>query len=99
MPARRDKGCDRRILPHWVRTKPGEDICDVYERRYEEYFLYALVLSVNNNDPDDGSADRNGVDARQAKQFEAGSDADEFGDHVAKVHDEDSEHHEKRDAQ
>ena len=39
------------------------------------------------------------INARQAEQFQAGRDADELRDDVAEVDDQNSDHHEERDAQ
>src|SRR5271166_3227939 len=99
MEIRRPDGCDRCVLPHGMSEYPGEDVSDVEKRRRKEDFFNALVLTLDHDQPDDDRAYWNGDVAREAKQFEARSDANEFRDHVAEICDQDAEHHQKRDTE
>src|SRR5947209_1273360 len=79
--------------------EPGNNIGDVKEGRRKKDFFYSLVLAFNYDKPDDQSTNRNCVEAGQAKEFKAAGYARELGHHVAKVGDQDSDHHEERDAE
>ena len=79
--------------------RSGEDVGDIEERRGQEDLLHTLVLTFDDDQPDDHAANRYGHVARKTEQFQAGGDADKFRDHVAEVGDQNSQHHQKGDAE
>src|SRR5271165_839375 len=77
----------------------SKDVSDVDEGRYQEHLLYAFVLTLDHDQPDDYGANRHGYITGKPEQFEAGGDADKFRHHVAEVGDQNADHHQKRYAQ
>jgi hypothetical protein len=81
-----------------VCQRSGKNVGDIEERCGEEDFFHALVLAFHHDQPNDHAANRHGHVAREAEQFQAGRDADKFRDYVAEVDNQNSQHHQKRDA-
>ncbi len=98
-PLGRLEGCFRSDFPCRMRQRSRENVSDIEERRCQENFLNALVLTFHHDQPNDHGTHRHSDVPRQAEQFEAGGDANKFRYHVAEVGDQNSEHHQKRDAQ
>jgi hypothetical protein len=78
-----------------TRQHSGDDVGDVKEGRTEKYLFDALVCAFHDDQPNDHGTNGNADVAMNAKQLQASSDAEEFGDHIAEIDDHERKHHEE----
>ena len=65
----------------------------------EEDLLHRLVAALDDDDPDEGRAERDAGPDRDSEEREAARDTGEFGDHIAEVGQNQTDHEEKGDAE
>ena len=96
---RRLDGGGQGLDPRGFGEEAGENVRDIEKGGRKENFFDALVLALDDDEPDDDGADGNGIVLGNAEQFHAAGDARELGDDVAEIRDQNAEHHEEGDAQ
>ena len=86
------------VDPGGLGKESCQNISHVKERCGQKNLFHALVLAFDHDEPDDHGANRNRDVFGQAEKFKAAGNSGKLTNDVAEVDDQDSEHHEKRDA-
>ena len=92
-------GGDEGVVPAGLREDAGEDVGDVDDGGDEEDLLDLLIVSADDEQPDEDGADRHRDEFRHVEEVQAAGDADEFGDDVGVVDDDQEQHDDDGDAQ
>ena len=85
---RRHDGGFERLQPCGLGEKSGNNVSEVEKRSGQKHFLHRLVLALDDDQPDDDGANRDGVVLVEAEQFQAAGNAGKLRDHVAEVDDD-----------
>ena len=95
---RRHDGCFESVQPGRLGQHSRDDVGDVKKRSRQKHFLHGLVLPLDHDQPDNHRTDGHRVVLAEAEQFQAARDSGKFRDHVAEIDDDQSDHHQERDA-
>ena len=92
-------GLDEGEVPVGAAEHAGDDVGDVEDAGDEEDLLDALVVALDDEDPDDGGTDGDAGVFADVEELHAAGDSGELRDHVGEVHDDEQDHDDEGDAE